>query len=70
MEGACLEVKEGRGAGRTSDEGGQSVEAEGARKAFIAKKKKIFTETVELGVLVPYPEDGSEARDQRLPSVL
>lgn len=27
-------------------------------------------ETVELGVLVPYPEEGSEARDQRLPSVL
>lgn len=27
-------------------------------------------ETVELGVLVPYPEEGSEARDQRRPSVL
>lgn len=27
-------------------------------------------ETVELGVLVPYPEEGNEARDQRLPSVL
>lgn len=25
---------------------------------------------MELGVLVPYPEEGSEARDQRLPSVL
>lgn len=30
----------------------------------------VFTETVELGVLVPYPEEGNEARDQRLPSVL
>lgn len=30
----------------------------------------LFTETVELGVLVPYPEEGNEARDQRLPSVL
>lgn len=27
-------------------------------------------ETVELGVLVPYPEDGREANDQRRPSVL
>lgn len=27
-------------------------------------------ETVELGVLVPYPEEGREARDQRRPSVL
>lgn len=34
------------------------------------QREKIFTETVELGVLVPYPEEGSEARDQRLPSVL
>lgn len=29
-----------------------------------------FSETVELGVLVPYPEDGREANDQRRPSVL
>lgn len=27
-------------------------------------------ETVELGVLVPYPEEGRDARDQRRPSVL
>lgn len=26
--------------------------------------------TVELGVLVPYPEDGSDARDHRRPSAL
>lgn len=30
----------------------------------------VLTETVELGVLVPYPEEGREARDQRRPSVL
>lgn len=29
-----------------------------------------LTETVELGVLVPYPEEGSEASDQRRPSAL
>lgn len=29
-----------------------------------------LTEMVELGVLVPYPEDGREAKDQRRPSVL
>lgn len=32
--------------------------------------RAVLTETVELGVLVPYPEEGSEARDQRRPSVL
>lgn len=26
--------------------------------------------TVELGVLVPYPEDGSDAKDHRRPSAL
>lgn len=26
--------------------------------------------TVELGVLVPYPEEGREAKDQRRPSAL
>lgn len=30
----------------------------------------MLTETVELGVLVPYPEEGREARDQRRPSAL
>lgn len=30
----------------------------------------LLTETVELGVLVPYPEEGREAKDQRRPSVL
>lgn len=30
----------------------------------------LLTETVELGVLVPYPEEGREANDQRRPSVL
>lgn len=30
----------------------------------------LFFCTVELGVLVPYPEEGREARDQRLPSAL
>lgn len=30
----------------------------------------MLTETVELGVLVPYPEEGREANDQRRPSVL
>lgn len=30
----------------------------------------MLTETVELGVLVPYPEEGREASDQRRPSVL
>lgn len=30
----------------------------------------LLTETVELGVLVPYPEEGKEAKDQRRPSVL
>lgn len=28
------------------------------------------TEMVELGVFVPYPEEGREAKDQRRPSVL
>lgn len=30
----------------------------------------MLTEMVELGVLVPYPEEGREANDQRRPSVL
>lgn len=30
----------------------------------------MLTEMVELGVLVPYPDDGRDARDQRRPSVL
>lgn len=30
----------------------------------------VLTETVELGVLVPYPDEGREAKDQRRPSVL
>lgn len=29
-----------------------------------------LTETVELGVFVPYPDEGREAKDQRRPSVL
>lgn len=42
-------------------------------KCVCVKKKTknlILTETVELGVLVPYPEEGREAKDQRRPSVL
>lgn len=31
---------------------------------------KSLTETVELGVFVPYPEEGRDASDQRRPSVL
>lgn len=34
------------------------------------RSKRTLTETVELGVLVPYPEDGRDAKDQRRPSVL
>lgn len=30
----------------------------------------MLTEMVELGVLVPYPEEGRDANDQRRPSVL
>lgn len=36
----------------------------------IASKRRSLTETVELGVFVPYPDEGREARDQRRPSVL
>lgn len=43
---------------------------EGLQKEHEHKHTQILTETVELGVLVPYPEDGREARDQRRPSVL
>lgn len=34
------------------------------------KKSVPLTETVELGVFVPYPDEGREAKDQRRPSVL
>ena len=31
-------------------------------------KSKILTDTAELGVLVPYPDEGRDARDHLLPS--
>lgn len=34
------------------------------------EKSASLTETVELGVFVPYPDEGREAKDQRRPSVL
>lgn len=34
------------------------------------EKSGPLTETVELGVFVPYPDEGREAKDQRRPSVL
>lgn len=34
------------------------------------EKSGSLTETVELGVFVPYPDEGREAKDQRRPSVL
>lgn len=34
------------------------------------EKSVSLTETVELGVFVPYPDEGREAKDQRRPSVL
>lgn len=36
----------------------------------IEQTLKTLTETVELGGLVPYPDDGSEASDHLLPSAL
>ncbi|TNN61242.1 hypothetical protein EYF80_028537 [Liparis tanakae] len=45
--------------------------SEGRKRSEItARHNKRVTKTVELGVLVPYPEEGREANDQRRPSVL
>lgn len=56
--------KRGEARSFTEEEGG------GVAESSRRRQEKVFTETVELGVLVPYPEEGREARDQRLPSVL
>lgn len=36
----------------------------------VQSEPTMLTEMVELGVLVPYPEEGRDANDQRRPSVL
>lgn len=45
------------------------IQCKGGLK-YRAQQSGILTETVELGVLVPYPEEGREAKDHRRPSAL